>query len=81
MVVAAHAAGEAEDGSAMPVLGTLISGAGTIALGIGAANDTGWLAIAGGIVAFIGAVATLLLNHMLVEYGIYARLEGLEGKK
>ncbi len=79
--MAANAATQAEDGHAMPLFGTLISGIGSIALGIGAANDTGWLAIAGGIVAFLGAVATVVLNHTKVEYGIYARLEALEGKK
>ena len=78
--IAAASASEAEDGHAIPVLGTLVSGAGTIALGIGAANDTGWLAVTGGIVAFVGAVATLVLNHVKVEYDIYARLEKLEKK-
>ena len=72
---------DGEEGHAVPLLGTLISGAGTIALGIGAANDTGWLAVTGGIVAFVGAVATVVLNHARVEYGIYARLEALEGKQ
>jgi hypothetical protein len=79
--MAASTSTQAEDGHAMPLIGTLISGIGSIALGIGAANDTGWLAITGGIVAFVGAVATVVLNHVKVEYGIYARLEALEGKK
>jgi hypothetical protein len=79
--IAANAVTAAEDGHAIPLVGTLVSGIGTIALGIGAANDTGWLAVTGGIVAFVGAVGTVVLNHTRVEYGIYARLEALEGKK
>ncbi len=67
-----------EEGHAGPVPGALIGAVGAILLGIGAAADTGWLAIAGGIVLAVGIFATLVLNHMMVEYGIYARLEKLE---
>ena len=71
---------EGEEGHAPPLAGLLIAGIGTISLGIGAANDTGWLAITGGIVAFVGMVATALLNHTKVEWELYDRLDKLEAK-
>ncbi|HYM16811.1 MAG TPA: hypothetical protein VEZ14_14760 [Dehalococcoidia bacterium] len=67
-----------EDGHAMPVVGVFIGAAGAILLGIGAANGTGALAIIGGIVLAVGLLATLVVNHMTVEYDIYARLDKLE---
>ncbi|MBI2765153.1 MAG: hypothetical protein HYX53_04485 [Chloroflexi bacterium] len=71
---------EHEDGHGVPLLGALIAGIGTIALGIGAANDTGWLSVTGGIVAFVGTVAMLVLSHLTIDYDIYRRIETLEGK-
>jgi hypothetical protein len=71
---------EAEEGHAPPLAGLLIAGIGTISLGIGAANDTGWLAITGGIVAFVGLAAASVLNHTKVEWEFYSRLDKLEGK-
>ena len=71
---------QGEEGHAEPILGTLIGGAGAIALAIGAANDTGWLAIVGGVVLAIGLTATLMLNHMTIEYGIFKRLDDLDSK-
>ena len=65
----------------MPALGALIGAVGVIALGIGAANDTGWLAITGGIVAGVGFFAYDVLRHTKVDYDIFSRLESLEGKK
>ncbi len=70
-----------EEGHAMPIPGALVGGAGAILLAIGAANDTGWLAIVGGIVLAVGLVATLLLQHIGVEYGIYRRLDDIEQPK
>jgi len=46
-----------------------------------AAADLDWLAIAAGIVLAVGIVALNVMNHMLIEYDIYARMETLEGKK
>lgn len=34
-----------------------------------------------GIVLTVGIVALNVMNHMLIEYDMYARLETLEGKK
>lgn len=69
-----------EEGHAGPLPGIFAAGAGVVMLGFGAANDTGWLAIAGGIVGGVGIVAAFVMNHMLVEYAIYRRLEDLEKK-
>jgi membrane protein YdbS with pleckstrin-like domain len=69
-----------EDGHAGPLPGALIGAVGAIILGIGAANGTGWLSIVGAIVLAVGLFAALVLNHMTVEYDIYARLETLEKK-
>ena len=71
---------QAEDGHGGPLPGALIGAAGAIVLAIGAANDTGWLAIVGGILLAVGIFAALVLNHVTVEYDIYARLEELEKK-
>ena len=70
-----------EDGHGAPLIGVLISGVGTVALGIGAANSTGWIAIAGGIVAFLGLAVSSVLAHVTIDYDIYRRLEKLEGKQ
>lgn len=69
-----------EEGHAAAALAGLVGAAGAIALGIGAANDTGWLAIAGGIAAGVGILAVVLGEHMGVDYGIFGRLDQLEGK-
>jgi membrane protein YdbS with pleckstrin-like domain len=67
-----------EDGHAGPVPAALLAAAGAIVLGVGAANGTGWLAVVGGVVLALGILATLVLNHVTVEYDMYARLEVLE---
>ena len=70
-----------ERGHAGTVPGFLGAAAGAVMLGIGAAgDDLGWLAIAGGIVLAVGIVATATLEHMIVDWDIFARLEKLEGK-
>ena len=51
-----------EGGHAQPLLGTFAGGAGAILLAIGAANDSGVLAIIGGIVLAIALTATAVLN-------------------
>lgn len=70
-----------EHGHAGPFPGVFAAAAGAVLLGIGAANDTGWLAITGGIVVAVGLLVMALLNHALVEYEFYRRLDTLEGKK
>lgn len=67
-----------EGGHGAPLPGVLLGGVGAVLLGIGAAADTGWLAIVGGVVLAIGLLAASVLNHMGVDYDIYGRLEELE---
>ncbi len=69
-----------EEGHGMILIGPIIGAAGAIALAIGAANDTGVLAIAGGIVLAVGLVGMLLGQHMVVDYDVYDRLNKLEKK-
>ncbi len=69
---------EGEEGHGAPIPGAILGGVGAILLGIGAANDTGALAIVGGIVLAVGLMATLLLNHIMVEYGMFSRLDDIE---
>lgn len=69
-----------EDGHATPLVGGSVAAAGTVLLGIGAANDTGWLAVVGGIVAAVGILATIVIQHMTIDYGMYGRIEALEQK-
>lgn len=71
---------KSEEGHAGPLPGMLVGAAGAIALGIGAAADLGWLSIAGGVGLALGIMASFVLNHVKVEYDIYARLEKLEKK-
>lgn len=69
-----------EEGHAQTLPGMVVAAAGAIALGIGAANDTGWLSIAGGIVLGVGIIGLAVLTHMNIDYDIYDRLEKLEKK-
>lgn len=70
-----------ESGHVAPVVGTLPAVAGAILLGIGAANDTGWLAVAGGIITGVGILVYETVRHMRSDYPIFERLDRLEGKK
>ena len=69
-----------EEGHAITLPGTLLGGAGAILLGVGAANDSGVLAIVGGVLLAVGLFAASLLAHMGIEYGIFGRLDELEKK-
>lgn len=70
-----------ESGHATPALGAVIAAAGIVVLSIGAANDTGWLTVAGGIVGGVGLLAASVLNHLKVDWGILGRLDNLENQK
>jgi uncharacterized membrane protein YebE (DUF533 family) len=70
-----------ESGHVASAVGALPAVAGAILLGIGAANDTGWLAITGGIVAGLGLIVYDLVRHTKNDYEVYERLDRLEGKK
>ena len=69
-----------EEGHGLPLIGTLAGAVGAILLAVGAANGTGALAIAGGIVLAVSLTATAVLNHVGVEYDIYRRLDEIEKK-
>jgi hypothetical protein len=69
-----------EAGHAVPGLASLVGAAGAVVLGIGAANDSGAIAVIGGIVLAVGFLAYTLLDHMNVDYNVFGRLEKLEGK-
>jgi hypothetical protein len=69
-----------EDGHATAGIGTLIGAAGAILLMIGAAGDTDWLTITGGIVLAVGILAAGILHHQSVDYDLYGRIDKLEGK-
>ena len=67
-----------EEGHAAPFFLSILAAAGAIALGIGAAEDSSIVAIIGGVVLGVGVVAALLVNHMVVDYDIFRRLDDLE---
>jgi hypothetical protein len=69
-----------EEGHAQTLPGLLTAAVGAILLGIGAANDTGWLAVAGGIVLALGLVLAQILHHTVIDYELYERLEAIEKK-
>ena len=70
-----------EDGHAEPYVGVFLGAIGLVALGVGAANDTGWLTIAGAVVAATGLIVSFAINHATVEKGMYGRLDKLDGNK
>jgi uncharacterized membrane protein YebE (DUF533 family) len=69
-----------EEGHNTPAVAALVGAVGAILLGIGAANDTGVLAIAGGVIAGLGFLAASLFEHKNVDWDIFGRLEELEKK-
>jgi hypothetical protein len=71
---------EGERGHVKTLLAPIIGAAGAIALAIGAANDTGILAIVGGVVLAVGLLGILVGQHMVIDYGVYDRLNKLEKK-
>lgn len=70
-----------EGGHVASAVGALPAAAGAVMLGFGAANDTGWLAIAGGIVAGLGIIVYETVRHTRVDWAILARLDRLDGDK
>lgn len=77
----AEAIRSGEEGHATTVAAGLIPLAGSVLLGIGAANDTGWMAIVGGIVLGVGIIAVDGIRHATIDKGMYGRLDRLDGNK
>ncbi|GIW19337.1 MAG: hypothetical protein KatS3mg064_2494 [Tepidiforma sp.] len=71
---------ESEEGHVTSAAGALIAGAGAVLVGIGAANGTGWLAVAGGIIAGAGILGWEVLRHYSIDQKLMARLDRLESK-
>ena len=67
-----------EEGHGLQFLGVLPAAIGAVLLGIGAANDTCWMAIAGGIALAVGVLVTPVLAHSSIDYGVFSRLNKLE---
>ena len=67
-----------ETGHVPPFLASAVAGAGAVALGIGEATDTGWLAIAGGVVAGLGIIAYDVIRHTTLDKGFFGRLDKLD---
>ena len=67
-----------EEGHAITLPGTLASMVGAILLAVGAVNNQDVLTIIGAVVLAVGLLATSLLQHMGVEYGIFGRLDKIE---
>ena len=59
---------------------SLLGAIGAIMLGIGAAGDTDWVPIAGGIILGVAIMGAGIARHRGIDYGMYARLETLEKK-
>ena len=67
-----------ERGHGVTLPGTLAGMAGAILLAVGAVNNQDVLTIIGAVVLAGGLLATSLLQHMGIEYGIFGRLDEIE---
>lgn len=76
----ARLAHQNEEGHAGPTLAAFAGAAGAVLLGIGAANDSGMLAIVGGILAGAGFFASSALSHVQVDWDLYRQIEQLRKK-
>ena len=73
-----RAANDDERGHAAPLAPSLAGAAGAVVLAIGVAADSDVAAVIGGVVLALGLLATTLVYHVTVDYGIYKRLDDLE---
>lgn len=70
-----------EEGHAITLPGVLAGMVGAILLAVGAAINQDVLTIIGGVVLAVGLLAWSLLQHTGIEYGIYDRIDKMEGKE
>ncbi len=75
---AIHRIRDDERGHVMVGMPSLVAAIGAIVLAIGAAGDTDWLTIVGGVVLGLGIFVTGLIRHRSIDYEVYGRLEQLE---
>ncbi len=71
---------EGESGHTKVLPGVFAAAVGMILLGIGAASDTGWLAIVGGLAGGLGIVLAFVADHRYVEGDLYSRVDRLDKK-
>lgn len=64
---------QGESGHALPTLAALVAAAGAVVLGFGAANDSGAMAIIGGIAAGAGILAYGLAHHVVIDWELFRR--------
>jgi len=67
-----------ERGHVIVAVPSLVAAIGAIMLGIGAAGDTDWLTITGGVVLGVGIFLTGLARHRGIDYDVWMRLDRLE---
>ena len=67
-----------EQGHAMVGGPSLVAAIGAIVLAIGAASDTDWVTITGGVILGVGIFLSGLARHRFFDYDIWRRLDKLE---
>ena len=75
-----RAISEGEEGHLPQFVAAIGAGAGAVALGIGAATDSGVLAIIGGIVAGLGFVIYDVIRHATLDKEFFGRTDELMKK-
>lgn len=80
LTTAIRAFHEDEQGHATVGFLSLLGAVGAIVLGIGAAGDTDWVPIAGGVLLAVGVLGGSLARHRDIDYDIYSRIDALEKK-
>ena len=66
---------EGDEGHVAPAGAATIAAAGIVLVGIGAANDMGWLAVAGGIVGGLGFVLYDTIHHIVIDKEFFRRTD------
>jgi hypothetical protein len=69
-----------EDGHVYPALTGAVAAVGAILLTVAVTGDNDTLAWIGGVVMAVAFVGGSLVEHMQMDYPVYARLEALEKK-
>ena len=69
-----------EEGHSITLPGTLAGMVGAVLLAVGAVNNQDVLTIIGGVVLAGGLLASHVLQHIVVDYEIYGRLDEIEKK-